>query len=299
MRRAEGDAGYRCEKATSLRRCKYACVLKRSVMLSAALVLSVLATVGPGWTADDYARLFRDAVRSDGGQYVAIRSEFLRQGQKVTEFLGEKSRSGDLRERVVARALTNWVAEPERNQARARRLVARLGDASRSIVGPLKSVRLAAMGDPGPLGAGLVEPADELNEPAAIPYLLETAVKDGVEGVDSLRFTAGAPQMWARCYAATAVGKYDDDDVFALLADMLQGEKQHELRVCAATGLGRARNVRIVEPLIGALSDPDAAVRSQSMAILKSITGQDFGEDGKKYEEWLAVNRDKLFRGRK
>ncbi len=54
----------------------------------------------------------------------------------------------------------------------------------------------------------------------------------------------------------------------------------------AAFALGELRDLRAIDPLIKALHDNDSFVAKFALEALEKITGQDFGKDSKKWEEW-------------
>ena len=53
-----------------------------------------------------------------------------------------------------------------------------------------------------------------------------------------------------------------------------------------------------VGPLIPPLRDDNEEVRVRAAAILKKITGKDFSEDSKEWQEWWEQNKDKFLKSR-
>jgi len=50
--------------------------------------------------------------------------------------------------------------------------------------------------------------------------------------------------------------------------------------------LGRAQHTQVIEPMISLLADENALPRQQAAKALKTITGQDLGEDVEKWRTW-------------
>ena len=65
-----------------------------------------------------------------------------------------------------------------------------------------------------------------------------------------------------------------------------------EVRATAASALGSIGDQYSVEPLIPMLRDEDPSVRRESAAALSTITGQDFGEEPGRWQEWWEENQD-------
>jgi len=63
------------------------------------------------------------------------------------------------------------------------------------------------------------------------------------------------------------------------------------VRQRAARLLGTMNNPRAVDPLIEALSDSDARVRDNAAESLKRLTGEDFGTDQQKWQQWRGEKR--------
>ena len=59
----------------------------------------------------------------------------------------------------------------------------------------------------------------------------------------------------------------------------------------AAYALEKLGDERAVEPLIKALKDESASVCWSAVEALKKITGKDFGEDYKKWLNWLQKQK--------
>jgi HEAT repeat protein len=68
---------------------------------------------------------------------------------------------------------------------------------------------------------------------------------------------------------------------------LLKGDDS--IKAHAAKALGRIGDERAVKPLIAALKDEDA--KNAAAGALKTLTKQDFGDDQKKWAEWLATEK--------
>jgi len=68
-----------------------------------------------------------------------------------------------------------------------------------------------------------------------------------------------------------------------------QGEEESKVRAQAAMALAQYRERRVVQGLIGALSDTSLAVNRNALSALRTLTGQDLGYDQRR---WLAWAKD-------
>ena len=144
-------------------------------------------------------------------------------------------------------------------------LVAALGDKSHSI-------RCRAA-----LGLGWTK------DKAAVEPLITTLKNDGNGGV--------------RGQAAVALGRIKDKRALEpLIAALKDNDKQVQSR--AASGLGWMRDWTAVKPLIVVLENENERVRRKAAEALKKITGQGFGEDSEKWQEWWEENKKHFFKGR-
>ena len=64
-----------------------------------------------------------------------------------------------------------------------------------------------------------------------------------------------------------------------------------DVRGKTAWALGRLGDDSAVEPLISALLDKDAGVRSAAASSLNQLTGEKFGDDHAKWREWFEGHR--------
>jgi HEAT repeat protein len=71
-------------------------------------------------------------------------------------------------------------------------------------------------------------------------------------------------------------------------------DKNANVREEVAGALRRTKDPRAIEPLIASLKDEDSDVRHNAARALKKVTGQDFGQDPEKWQEWWEENKDKF-----
>lgn len=91
-------------------------------------------------------------------------------------------------------------------------------------------------------------------------------------------------------YVAEALARMQDPTTTKMLHGMLSSENRH-MRFRVAEALAHSKDPASVDALIGALKDQDSSVKSSAARSLKRITGQDFGEDAGKWQEWRAKNK--------
>ncbi len=96
------------------------------------------------------------------------------------------------------------------------------------------------------------------------------------------------PQVkWA---AAQALQRIHNAAVVADLLDVLRrGEEQMDTRIAAAEAVGQYAQDRVFQGLVGALDDRELALNLAAAASLQTLTGEDFGLDGR---AWLAWYND-------
>ena len=104
----------------------------------------------------------------------------------------------------------------------------------------------------------------------ASPWLGETGV---------LRFAVGVLALYV------LLGWVEQQRTGAAFKEVLSAFKRfHEDR----DGRGGERQREAVTLLVGALSAGEEGVRANALEHLKRMTGQDFGDDKARWEEWLA-----------
>lgn len=91
-------------------------------------------------------------------------------------------------------------------------------------------------------------------------------------------------------WAADALGDIGDKGVVPVLIEVLQGPAQGP-RSGAASALGKIKDTQAIPALINALDDKDEVVKNTSAMALEKMTGQNFGKDKLKWQEWREKNK--------
>ena len=118
----------------------------------------------------------------------------------------------------------------------------------------------------------------ELRDPVAVPPLIE-----------ALR----GPDWDLREPAAGALGAIGDARAVPPLLQALKSQDP-TLRTRAAGALGEIGDRSAVPALIAALRHPDEYTREAAAEALKTLTGQDFGEDSDQWRAWWEQNKATL-----
>ncbi len=101
------------------------------------------------------------------------------------------------------------------------------------------------------------------------------------KSIESLR----NPEPSVRWEAARRLGELKDVRAVIPLIGALTDEHPY-VRRRSAVSLGKLQDFRAVEPLMKSLRDEDAFVQKYALESLTSITGQKFGNDPQKWQEW-------------
>ena len=101
------------------------------------------------------------------------------------------------------------------------------------------------------------------------------------------------PSWQTRWAAVSALGDAGDPRAVEPVAAIMNKDENSYVRATAALVLGDLKDKRGVDPLIEALSDESGGVRKNAAFALKRITGQNFGIDPAKWQEWWEKNRAK------
>ncbi|HSU53546.1 MAG TPA: HEAT repeat domain-containing protein [Candidatus Dormibacteraeota bacterium] len=265
----------------------------RSISILVVLITAGVAAPGQSReTREQIQAFFAKCLSSEAAAYSDARNNILARGIEAAPFLESKLQSQNVNERVLARAMLSWIDKSVENRQRAGSLQRLVIRASRMHSAMVRSVPIVALDAHGPgLEIPRKEPAaaDDLHDEGAVPFLLEACLKGCVPDSDAPCADATVG-FWARCAAAVLAGVNRGEDVIPVLSSLLT-DKRFEIRACAALGLGRVKDSKAAELLIGALADENSEVRSAVRGSLVKATGQDFGENKKAYEEWWSTNK--------
>lgn len=152
-----------------------------------------------------------------------------------------------------------------------REAIVSMGDARDHRAVPVLTDRL--LKDPDNLvRAAAARALGRMRERDTGPYLV-AALKDEDEHV-----------RWEAC---VALGFVADPATVPDLIKVLGNDPSADCRREAAKSLGTMRQPAGIEALISALADRDEGVRKKSYKALLPLTGQDFGMEREKWEEWF------------
>ena len=74
-----------------------------------------------------------------------------------------------------------------------------------------------------------------------------------------------------------------------MLADMLAHDRDKDVRMAAARGLGQSHEQIAKQALGAALDDNDPAMQHRAMVSLKTVTGKDLGNDVDKWRQYVKT----------
>jgi HEAT repeat protein len=99
--------------------------------------------------------------------------------------------------------------------------------------------------------------------------------------------------MSVRQHTIDVLGKFDSAEALVPLIESLHDEVDMVKRTAAAV-LANQKNPALIEPLIDALNDPDSFVKDSALHALSNITGQYFGDDIGRWQEWWSENQERF-----
>jgi HEAT repeat protein len=99
--------------------------------------------------------------------------------------------------------------------------------------------------------------------------------------------------MSVRQHTIDVLGKFDSAEALVPLIESLHDQVDMVKRTAAAV-LANQKNPALIEPLIDALNDPDTFVKDSALQALSNITGQQFGDDISKWQEWWTENQERF-----
>ena len=103
-----------------------------------------------------------------------------------------------------------------------------------------------------------------------------------------LRSALGDPDGEVRTVACDVWGRRGDAEAAGLLAGVLDGDIDTDVRLAAARALGGSKDPAAVAALGQALEDRDPAMQYRAVLSLRKATGKDFGNDVNRWRQYVA-----------
>ena len=125
---------------------------------------------------------------------------------------------------------------------------------------------------------------------AAVGVLVRIGEKERLPDVLAKSSQDVSPLVRLESVAGLSSG--GDDSSINLLVNLLNRDTESEIRSRTAEALGNYQNRRAVQALIAALDDDDFGVIYQAEQSLRKLTGEDFADDGRLWNEWLVGTKD-------
>lgn len=95
--------------------------------------------------------------------------------------------------------------------------------------------------------------------------------------------------------AAKALQRLHHPEVVGALIRVVVEADDVDVRMAAARALGQYPQPRVFDVLVGALDDVDYGVVQAAADSLRTLTGRDFGRDGRAWLAWGRAHRQSLF----
>ena len=108
-----------------------------------------------------------------------------------------------------------------------------------------------------------------------------------------LAYTLNVNDKWVKSEVAEALGKLGDSRAVVPLIHTLKYIDKYQ-RPVVIEALGKLGDLRAIEHIIPWLKK--GTTREKALESLIKLTGQDFGEDHKKWEKWWKENKDKYLK---
>lgn len=120
--------------------------------------------------------------------------------------------------------------------------------------------------------------------------LLSSLVNAQGDQVDRLIQNLDSQYRELRMSSVWTLGKVKDPRALDALISALKHEDLG-VRISAAEALGDKKDPKAISPLITGLKENEETVQEAFIKALESITGEDFGQDLSKWEQWWNENR--------
>lgn len=100
------------------------------------------------------------------------------------------------------------------------------------------------------------------------------------------------PDWRVRCQALTVIGAVARKDTITAVVEKGIRDENSEVRMYAVGALFNIHIDDVVNPLIGAMTDPDQRVADTAQRALETLSGQKFGSDPEKWQGWWTHRQD-------
>lgn len=174
-----------------------------------------------------------------------------------------------------------------RGQAEEREVEIQFRPSDKIFTTNWKNLSVKGTKEPGP--SGKTYDWKIVSEWAEVPPLHITIQTSDVSSVITLLKDNSAG---IRAAAAKKLSELKDSTAVIPLVGVLKDENS-DVRWWAVYALEKLNDPRAVEDLIVALKDTNSVVREWAEMALKKITGQNFGEDPTKWQQWWEKNKPK------
>lgn len=95
------------------------------------------------------------------------------------------------------------------------------------------------------------------------------------------------PDANVRVVCCNAWAKHAGPEAAEALAEVVQHDKDRDVRLAAVRVLGEVKDQSTMRGLAMALEDSDIAVQHRAMQSLKAVSGKDYGNDVQKWREYV------------
>jgi len=229
-------------------------VAANAAILAIAVFMVIGKASGQGTRATAVEQLDA-AVAAKGAEYVRLRGTIIEMGRDAEPYLETAAKDKALVRRAVAAAILARMRYPDTQKGFEVTLRRNVQTMRMSRLPAFKALSVDAL----------------LGVPAALPFLLETVLKESVLDLPGERHPFKDYSLLAQCCAAAQLGRFHEPDVTELLLGVLDADARPELRAASAMALGDLKETRAVDPLIRALSSGDESLESFAACALGKI----------------------------
>ncbi|MFN9368603.1 MAG: HEAT repeat domain-containing protein [Planctomycetia bacterium] len=127
------------------------------------------------------------------------------------------------------------------------------------------------------------------HDPAIRSLIVETAA--GLQTPSAVAICRGAvvdPDAQVRMAACNAWMRRGGEDALQVLSQRYREDEDLGVRLRALRALGALKDKAAIPVVVTALDDPDPAVQTRAVQVLKQLTGRDLGTDPQTWRTWAA-----------